>query len=311
MSSLVDAEHIPAHIEHRITLEDGRTLAAAEWGDPAGMPLIAIHGTPGGRISWWKDPTIYERYGVRRVTFDRAGYGESTRNRGRSVADIVPDVEQLADALGFDRFVVSGGSGGGPHSLAVAALLPERVIRCQAAVSVAPYEAFGSAWVTGMTEGNVVEFNAALQGEAPLNELCTDLRLMSLQRLQAGRLDWMGDDYALSDADKAQMQRHFIRTRAHIANGLTGSADGWIDDNLAMVKPWGFDVASIRVPVLLTYGRTDVLVPAAHGDWLAEHVPGAIAWVDEDSGHLGADEQMEREYAWLTGRQTEPAATLA
>ena len=110
---------------------------------------------------------------------------------------------------------------------------------------------------------------------------------------------------------KAQMQRHFIRTRAHIANGLTGSADGWIDDNLAMVKPWGFDVGSIRVPVLLTYGRTDVLVPAAHGDWLAEHVPGAIAWVDEDSGHLGADEQTEREYAWLTGRHTEPVATLA
>jgi pimeloyl-ACP methyl ester carboxylesterase len=296
------ADQIPAHLEHRFTLRDGRTLAAAEWGDPDGLPLISIHGTPGGRIGWWKDPTIYHRFGIRRITFDRAGYGESTRNRGRSVVDVVPDVEQLADALGFERFVVAGGSGGGPHALAVAALLPDRVIRCQAAVSVAPYEALGDAWVAGMTEGNVVEFNAARAGEAALNELCTDLRLMNLKRLQEERLDWMGDDYELSESDKAQEQRHFVRTRAHIANALSGSADGWVDDNLAMVKPWGFDVAQIRVPVLLTYGRTDVLVPAAHGDWLAAHVPGAIAWVDDESGHMGADEHIEREYAWLTGR---------
>jgi pimeloyl-ACP methyl ester carboxylesterase len=300
--TLVDAEHIPAHLEHRITLRDGRTLAAAEWGDADGLPLISIHGTPGGRIGWWKDPTIYHRFGIRRITFDRAGYGDSTRKRGRSVVDAVDDVEQLAAALGIDRFVVSGGSGGGPHALAVAALLPYRVIRCQAAVSVAPYGLDDLDWIAGMTEGNVIEFNAAIKGEAALNELCTDLRLMSLKRLQENRVDWMGDDYELSDADRQQMAKHFVRTRAHIANGLTGSADGWVDDNLAMVKPWGFDVAAIRVPVLLTYGRTDVLVPAAHGDWLAAHVPGAIAWVDDESGHLGADEQIEREYAWLTGR---------
>lgn len=300
--TLVDADVIPQHIEHRITLRDGRTLAAAEWGDPKGVPFISMHGTPGGRIGWWKDPTIYHRYGLRRITFDRAGYGESSRHRGRSVVDDVADVEQLADALGIDRFVAAGGSGGGPHVLAAAALLPDRVIRCQAAVSVAPYEAFGDDWVVGMTEGNVVEFTAARRGEGAVTELCTDLRVMSLSRLREGRLDWMGDDYDLSDADREQMQKHFVRSRAHVANGLAGSADGWIDDNLAMVKPWGFDVETIRVPVLLTYGRTDVLVPAAHGDWLAAHIPNVTVWVDEESGHLGDDDQIEREYAWLTGR---------
>lgn len=300
--TLVDAEVIPAHVEHRIDLPDGRVLAAAEWGDPNGLPFIAMHGTPGGRISWWKDPTIYLRFGLRRITFDRAGYGDSTRNPGRRVVDVVDDVSRLADALGFDRFILSGGSGGGPHALATAALLPDRVIRCLAAVSVAPYGVDDLDWLAGMTEGNVIEFNAALQGEAALTELCSDLRVMSLERLQANRVDWMGDDYELAEADVEQTMKHYVRTRAHIANGLAGSADGWVDDNLAMIKPWGVDVATIRVPVLLTYGRTDVLVPAAHGDWLAAHVPGAIAWVDDESGHMGADDQIEREYAWLTGR---------
>jgi pimeloyl-ACP methyl ester carboxylesterase len=303
--TLVDADVIPEHIEHRIDLPDGRVLAVAEWGDPDGMPFIGMHGTPGGRISWWKDPTIYHRFGMRRFTFDRAGYGDSTRNHGRSVVDVVDDVRHLADALGLDTFTLSGGSGGGPHALATAALLPDRVIRCLAAVSVAPYGPEGldgPDWIAGMTEGNVVEFNAAIEGEAALTRLCTDLRAMSLDRLMENRLDWMGDDYELSEADMEQMRKHLVRTRAHIANGLANNADGWIDDNLAMVKPWGFDVSAIRVPVLLTYGRTDVLVPAAHGDWLAEHVPGAIAWVDDESGHMGADEQIEREYAWLTGR---------
>ncbi|HET7181447.1 MAG TPA: alpha/beta hydrolase, partial [Candidatus Limnocylindrales bacterium] len=207
--TLVDADVIPAHVEHRVRLRDGRTLAAAEWGDPDGTPFIAMHGTPGGRISWWKDPTIYQRYGLRRITFDRAGYGDSSRKRGRHVVDVVDDVAQLADALGFDRFLVEGGSGGGPHALATAALLPDRVIRCHALVSVAPFGLKDLDWIEGMTEGNVVEFNAAMQGEAPLSELCSDLRVMSLNRLMENRVDWMGDDYELSEADKAQMQKHF------------------------------------------------------------------------------------------------------
>lgn len=94
----------------------------------------------------------------------------------------------------------------------------------------------------------------------------------------------------------------------HMAPG----ADGWVDDNIAFTRPWGFDVADIRVPVLLTYGRTDVLVPAAHGDWLAKHVPGAIAWVDDDAGHFGDDASIDREYTWLAGHEAfEPAPAEA
>jgi pimeloyl-ACP methyl ester carboxylesterase len=299
---LVHADVIPEHIEHRVTLPDGRTLAAAEWGDPDGIPYLAFHGTPGGRISWWKDPGIYRRYGMRRITLERPGYGESSRLRGRNVADIIPDVQRLTEALGIDRFIVSGGSGGGPHSLACAALLPDRVIRCIADVSIAPFGAEDLDWLDGMTEGNVREFEAALEGEGATRALLEGLRSTTLERFAAGRLDWMGDDYELSEADREQMEKHLVRIRAHLVNALAPGADGWIDDNLAFAQPWGFEVEDIRVPVLLVYGRTDVLVPAAHGDWLARHIPGAVAWINEETGHLGDDESIEREYAWLVGR---------
>ena len=159
-----------APIEHRIDTPDGRVLAVAEWGDPAGWPLIAIHGTPGSRLGRWRDPGIYERAGVRRITFDRAGYGRSTRRPGRRVADVAEDVRTIADALGIDRFAVTGRSGGGPHTLACAALLPDRVIRCAAVVAVAPFDADGLDWFAGQTPGNVTEGELSLVGEAALRE---------------------------------------------------------------------------------------------------------------------------------------------
>jgi pimeloyl-ACP methyl ester carboxylesterase len=300
--TLIDADQIPEHLEHRITLRDGRTLAAAEWGDPEGLPFISIHGTPGGRISWWTDPGIYRRFGLRRITFDRAGYGDSSRRADRRVVDEVPDVEQLADALGFDRFVVAGGSGGGPLTLACAATLPDRVIRAHVSVSVAPWDADGLDWMAGMTQGNVLEFGAAVEGEAAARALVGTLRRTALDRFAEGRIDWMGDDYDLSEADREQTRRHLVRVRAHVANGILPGVDGWVDDLMMMVRPWGFDVADIRVPVLITFGRTDVLVPEAHGDWLAAHVPGATVWASDEAGHMGDDAQIERDYRWLTGR---------
>ena len=292
----------PEHLEHRVRTRDGRVLAVAEWGDPDGLGLFALHGTPGGRIACWMDPTIYARHGLRRFTLDRPGYGESTRLPGRSVADIVPDVVAIADQLGVDRFAVTGGSGGGPHALACAALLDDRVVRCLAEVSIAPYGADGLDWPAGMTAGNVDEFEAALAGEAAIRVVAERERATTLERLAAGRADFFGDTYEMSAADQAQMSKHLDLLRDQLEHGLATNADGWVDDELAFVKPWGFEVESIRVPVYLTYGRADTLVPAAHGDWLAAHIRGAKVVVS-DAGHLGEDATIESEMAWLaTGR---------
>lgn len=294
---------VPPHGEHRIPMPDGRTLAAAEWGDPAGLPLVSLHGTPGGRISWWSDPTIDARHGLRRLTLDRPGYGESTRRPGRRVVDVVADVIALADRLGIDSFVVTGGSGGGPHALACAALLPERVLRCLAVVSVAPLGPGGlghDSWFAGMAEGNVREFAAALEGEEAIRPLVQAERASMLELLEQGRTDFLGDSYEMSEADRAQLRRHFPRLRAQMLHSLAHGVDGWIDDDLAMVTGWGFDVAEIRVPVRISYGRADTLVPPAHGEWLAAHVPRVVAEVTE-VGHLGDDDEVERQWAWLAG----------
>ena len=290
----------PDHLEHRIRTRDGRVLAVAEWGDPNGIALFALHGTPGGRIAYWMDPTIYARHGLRRFTLDRPGYGESTRLAGRSVADIGPDIVAIAEQLGVGRFAVTGGSGGGPHALACAALLGDRVLRCLADVSIAPYPAEGLDWLAGMTAGNVEEFEAALAGETALRAVVERERATTLERLAAGHVDILGDSYQLAAADLAQLAKHRDPIADQLLHGLAPGADGWVDDDLAFAKPWGFDVGSIRVPVYLAYGRADTLVPAAHGDWLAAHIPGASA-VITDAGHLGDDASVEIELAWLAG----------
>jgi pimeloyl-ACP methyl ester carboxylesterase len=293
----------PKHLEHRVTTPDGRTLAVAEWGDPNGLPFISMHGTPGGRIGYWEDPGIYARHGLRRLTYDRPGYGESTRLPGRIVADVVTDVVAIAEALGFERFVVDGGSGGGPHALATAALLPERVIRCAAIVSVAPYDADGLDWLAGQTAGNVEEFEAAAKGEKFYRPVAERERATTLERLAAGRSDIFGDSYEMSEPDRRQMERHFALVADQMINCLAGGVDGWVDDGIAFTKPWGFEVESIRVPVLLGYGRSDTLVPAAHGDWLAARIRGATVEVS-DAGHMGDDSDIERRLAWLSRPET-------
>jgi pimeloyl-ACP methyl ester carboxylesterase len=292
---------IPWHIEHVFETPEGRRLAVAEWGDPNGLPLISLHGTPGGRISYWHDPGIYARFGVRRITIDRPGYGHSTRKPGRSVSDIAPDVELIADRLGIDRFAVTGGSGGGPHALACAALLPDRVRRCLVNVSLAPYDAEGLDYLAGMTGGNVDEFNASLAGEAAIRKIAERERATMFERFDQGRTDILGDSYEVSESDQAQMARHFWQMANNMRAALEYGVDGWVDDDLAFVKPWGFDLASIVAPVYIQYGREDTLVPAQHGDWLAARLPVAVVKVDE-VGHMGDDSTYETELGWLAQR---------
>ena len=196
-------EQIPEHLEHRVQTSDGRTLAVAEWGDPNGVPVIMVHGTPGSRIGWSLDLTLDSRHGIRRLSFDRPGFGESTRRRGRRVVDVVSDVVAIADALGVDRFVIAGGSGGGPHALACAALLPDRVMRCACQVSPAPRDADGLDWEAGRTEGNVMAYRAAREGEAAVRALCERWAKETLEKISAEQAKTLPDEFDLPESDLA------------------------------------------------------------------------------------------------------------
>ena len=288
-----------------LTTTDGRTLAFAVWGDPDGFPVVQLHGTPGCRLERWPDERLYRELGVCLVTHDRAGYGRSDRRTGRRVADEPDDVLAIADHLGFERFGVTGGSGGGHHSLACAALLPDRVVRAACIVGPAPLGTPGlerDAWLAGQDPGNVKEVGWAAAGEAVLRpELENELAEMAA-RVEVDPSTILGD-FDLSGTDRAELQRpeRMQIIRESITEQAATGVDGWVDDDLATVAAWGFDVGRITVPVLVRYGATDVLVPPAHGEWLAANVPGCIVKVDGDAGHLGADptQEIAEHVLWL------------
>ncbi|HWE55901.1 MAG TPA: alpha/beta hydrolase [Acidimicrobiales bacterium] len=273
----------------------GRKLAYATWGDPGGFPVFALHGTPGCRLNRHPVDEKVAATGVRLITYDRPGYGQSERHAGRRVVDCVGDVAAIADDLGIDRFAVTGGSGGGPHSLAVAARLPERVLRARCVVGLVPYGTPNFDWLAGMDPENVKEFGWALAGE--------DTLIPELEREAAALVERVKADptralegFELSDADRAAMAdpvRQQIMTEA-IPETFANGVWGWADDDLAFAVEWGFDVGEITVPTEVWYGATDVLVPAAHGAWLAEHVPGAIVKVEQAKGHMSLpDEELD------------------
>ena len=279
------------------TLEtrDGRTVEVHELGDPAGFPVVHQHGTPGSGLLYG----LWETPGIRLVGFDRAGYGGSTRRAGRSVADVVEDVEAVADALGLERYATWGLSGGGPHALACAALCDDRLVTAASLAGVGPWDAPGLDWLAGMGEGNQIEFGRTLEGEDALRPLLEEER----EGLRATTPEELRDEMAphLSPTDSSALTGELAGFfHANMQHALEPGADGWIDDDLAFAKPWGFELSSIDRPVLIVQGGDDLMVPPAHGAWLAAHVPGAESRLDDAHGHLTLVQRLVPEvHDWL------------
>jgi pimeloyl-ACP methyl ester carboxylesterase len=286
------------------TTADGRTLAFCQWGDPSGTPVFSLHGTPGSRLSRHPDEEVYRRAGVRAITYDRAGYGRSTRLPGRLIAHAAADVATIADALEIDRFAVIGGSGGAPHALACGALLPDRVTRCASIVGPAPYGVGGlerDDWLRGMVPGNIREFEWSLAGEATLRpELERETREM-LANLGRDLDNPLGEGYEVSASDMEMLSRGGVREMLDesFRAGCEGGIDGFVDDDLSIARPWGFDVTTIAVPVAVWYGEQDTLVPAPHGQWLARTIPHAEV-VILDGGHFAIYDRLGELLSWLT-----------
>jgi pimeloyl-ACP methyl ester carboxylesterase len=220
---------------------DGREVCYAVWGDRAGFPIMSLHGTPGCRLNRWPDEEVYRGLDVCLVTHDRAGYGRSTRRRGRSVAAEADDVALIADELGFDRFAVTGGSGGGPHALACAALLPDRVVRAVCVVGVAPLGTPGlerDVWLEGQDPENVKEFEWAEAGEDVLTDELERLQATILERVAADPSTVLGD-FELSESDRAQLTRPEVMEviRAATAEQAVNGVWGWVGDPRAGARP--------------------------------------------------------------------------
>jgi pimeloyl-ACP methyl ester carboxylesterase len=285
-----------------VSTPDGRTLTVREGGVPDGVPVLVHHGTPGSSLLYAPHVRDAEARGIRLLSYDRPGYGGSTRNEGRSAADCAADVTAICDALGVERLCTWGVSGGGPHVLATAALLPDRIAAAAALASVAPYGVDGLDFTEGMGEMNVESFEAS-RGSEEAHRAQHEIELAGLLETTPGQLleAWAS---ILGPADREVLTGELAEWALEQINaGIRPSSDGWFDDDVVFVKPWGFDVASIRVPVLVWQGEQDKFVPFGHGRWLAANIPGAEARLTPEDGHLTIGESRIGEvHAWLVER---------
>lgn len=280
-------------------LADGRTLDLRVDGPDDAPALVYVHGTPSsGLVPDDLGRAALDR-GLRLVSWSRPGYATSTRQPERSVASFAADAEAVLDHLGIERAWAAGWSGGGPHALALAALLPHRMHAVATLAGVAPYAESqgGLDWLGGMGEDNVAEFGASLEGEAPLRSWL-DGPAAELRRVRAPEIV-AAMASLLPDVDRGHLAGAFGEFLAQaFRESVSVSPDGWVDDDLAFVEPWGVDLGAIDVPVTVWQGSADLMVPFAHGEWLAAHVPGARSRLLDGDGHLSiivgrADEIVE------------------
>lgn len=288
--------------EHRVAVEDGRVLQVLERGDPGGKPVLTHNGTPNSRLIYEPDARLAERQGIRLISYDRPGYGGSTPQPGRRVADCAGDVRAIAAALGIERLAVRGISGGGPHALACAALLPDLVPAVGVLASSAPWGAEGLDYFAGMGEDNAEDTRLFLEDRDAARAKCEQDRLEALAASPEQVHEALKT--LLSPADAAALTGELAQYLVDCErSGLAPGAEGWWEDDVALMEPWGFELGSIRTPVLLYHGRQDRFVPFAHGEWLAARIPGVKAELTEDDGHLTLiDRHLEQINTWLLDR---------
>jgi pimeloyl-ACP methyl ester carboxylesterase len=299
-------------VQRTVRTRDGRVLAVEEAGDPAGRPVLVQGGTPGSRLLYGPHARDAAERGLRLIGYDRPGYGGSSPRPGRSVADCVGDVRAICADLGIDRLAMWGASGGGPHVLACAALLPDLVVAAASLASLAPFDADGLDYFDGMAPENVDDIVLYLSDEAAARAKTDRDRAEILTEAPgdaAEPADSADDDAAdgfgpiLPPVDVAAMEGglgDFFATA--MRDGLAPGSEGWWEDN-CMLRPWGFSLADITVPVLLLHGRQDIFVPFGHGEWLAAHIPGVEARLLDDDGYLSLlQNRVPEVQGWLSDR---------
>lgn len=269
----------------RETLEVGGRRIEIEQSGPDGADSVVIFhtGTPSAGIMFEPMVAAGAARGIRHVAYSRPGYANSVRQPGRTVADCTAQVSAIADQLGIGRFYTVGWSGGGPHALACAALLSDRVIAAATLASVAPRDAEGLDWLAGMGEENLQEFGAAESGQLIgfLDHMAADFARGSPAQLHQA----LGD--LVSPVDVASLTGEFAEylseaVRLAVSRGIWG----WLDDDLAILHDWGFSLDRIERPVTIWQGGQDRMVPFDHGRWLADHVAGAEVQLLPEEGHL-------------------------
>jgi pimeloyl-ACP methyl ester carboxylesterase len=268
---------------------DGRQLEVLTAGPDDGLPLIFHNGTPGGLVAFPAMVAEAAVRGLRTVMYARPGYGGSTGQTGRRVADAAADVAAVLDGLGARQFVTVGWSGGGPHALACAALLPDRVRSVATLAGLAPYGAEGLDFFAGMAPASEAEMRAALGGPDELRRVLTE------------PADAEGES-AFTEADNAALAGDWAWIGRIAGEAMRGGIGGMVDDNMCIVTPWGFQVTQVAAPVLLVHGLDDRMVPSTHSEWMVRRLPSAALRLAPGEGHISVLRHGEHALQWIAAR---------
>jgi len=274
--------------ERDIDLPGGRTVHVYDSGDGGDTSTPTIywhHGSP--QVGVPPEPLVAAARGrkVRWLSHDRPGYGGSSPQQGRSVASVAADVAYIADTVGVDRFAVMGQSGGGPHALACAGMLGDRVLGAVCIAGLAPFDATGLDWFSAMGDAGAEEFRAAARGREALQAYYA-----------AGAAP---DDSMFAPADMVAFSGAYGPWLASsVERAMDGGFDAYLDDFEAFVSPWGFDF-EIAIPVLFVHGAQDRFAPSDHSLWLARQCQRSQLWLTPDDGHISIFDHGERAVDWL------------
>ena len=312
----------PTHVVHY----EGRELAVDVAGDPDAYPVFLMHGMPGSRIGPRPRSIVLYRLGVRLISYDRPGYGQSDRKRGRTIYDAGADVAAIADHLRLERYSVVGRSAGGPHALAAAAY-DHRIRSAAVLVGAAPSDAEGLDWYEGMVESNQEAYTAADRQVAErawnrdqdaeqheIGELVESLRARAgeVSDNPESLIKTLGPDLTASDRrviENAGLRALLMDTYSEAVHGR--EAGGWVDDAIALRRGWGFKLNQVHCPILLWHGMNDRFVPVGHTEWLADQLRATR--MDPDTvkvrlaagmAHFGAVEILPEVLGWLAKAAT-------
>jgi len=281
----------------RLRVGDGRHVGFAVWGDssPAAQVIVHCHGTPGGRLASYQTPA---QSALRHVSLDRPGFGLSDPQPSRTVGDHAADVVQVLDHLDVGRFSAFGWSGGGPHALGLGALLPDRVARVAVLGSPAPEDDPTFDITAGMPEMNR-ESRRMLKENPEEDRHDVEKAVAAFGEDPESFLRQI--DAILDAVDTAADRAMGLKPRMveQLRDAFQNGSEGWFEDDLVTVRPWGFAPEDVQTEVWLLHGERDRLVPVSHGRHLASRLPRCIGEFPPEDGHISPLTRLPEILDWL------------